>query len=65
MHILQKGEAFPQIRRRSRGSSLTGPSVIWTSLAFHFFLRAGAFKVGITVRGFGRKPYQDAPSKVL
>ena len=31
MHVLRKGEAFPQIRRRSRGSSLTGRGVIWTS----------------------------------
>ena len=34
MHVLRKGKAFPQIRRRSRGSSLAGPSVIWTSLKF-------------------------------
>jgi hypothetical protein len=31
MHVLRKGEAFPQVRRRSRRSSLTGPRVIWTS----------------------------------
>jgi hypothetical protein len=32
MHTLRKGEAFPQVRRRSRRSSFAGPSVIWTSL---------------------------------
>jgi len=30
--VFRKGEAFPQIRRRSRRSSLTGPSAIWTGL---------------------------------
>ena len=31
MRTLRKGEAFPQVRRRSRKSSLTGSCVIRTS----------------------------------
>jgi len=35
----RKGKAFPQIGRRSRGSPLTAPAVIWKSLARELPLR--------------------------
>ena len=61
MQVSRKGEAFPQIGRRSRRSSLTQARVIWTSLGLA--LRSstdGAVKRGrqfVRGRTFGPSPY--------